>query len=74
LADEFLPVATEQTALSIPKSWQEHAHPERKSFEELAAIYAVQEDSNWPIARAYLVEQRKISSTLVDELHATSRI
>ena len=31
-------------------------HPEKKSFEELAAIYAVRDDSNWPIARAYLIE------------------
>ncbi|MGA7392908.1 MAG: hypothetical protein WBW78_09660, partial [Terrimicrobiaceae bacterium] len=42
-----------------PKGWPEPSRPEKKSFEELAAIYAVREDSNWPLARAYLIEQRK---------------
>ena len=74
LANEFLPLASGQTALSFPKSWQGSSHPEKKSFEELAAIYAVREDSNWPIARNYLIEQRKISPPLVDELHARSSI
>ena len=61
LADEFLPLGTGQTALSFPKRWQESPHAERKSFVQLAALYAVREESNWPIARAYLVEQRKVS-------------
>ena len=74
LADAFLPVATRQTALSFPKSWQESPHPKRKSFEELAAVYAARVDSNWPIARAYLVEQRKISPLLVDEMYAVGSI
>jgi Toprim domain-containing protein/uncharacterized protein DUF3991 len=74
LADAFLPVATRQTALSFPKSWHESPHPKRKSFEELAAVYAARVDSNWPIARAYLVEQRKISPLLVDEMHAVGSI
>jgi Toprim-like/Protein of unknown function (DUF3991) len=69
LADEFLPLASRQPALYFPNSWQESPHAERKSFEQLAALYAVREDSNWPIARAYLVEQRKVSPSLVDELH-----
>ena len=50
-----------QRALSFPKSWQEFPHPKKKSFEELAALYAARVDSNWPTARAYLVEKRKIS-------------
>jgi hypothetical protein len=74
LADEFLPLAAGQTQLSLTKSCQESRHPERKSFEELAAIYAVREDSNWPTARAYLVEGRKIPPPLVDELHARGSI
>jgi hypothetical protein len=74
LANEFLPLASGQTAPSFPNSWQESSHPEKKSFEELAAIYAVREDSNWPIARDYLIEQRKISPPLVDELHARGSI
>ncbi|MGB7792154.1 MAG: toprim domain-containing protein [Terrimicrobiaceae bacterium] len=74
LAKEFLPLAAGQTRLSIPTSWQESPHPERKSFEQPAARYAVREDSNWPIARAYLVEHRRISPALVDELHARGSI
>ena len=74
LADEFLPLATGQTALSFPRSWQESPHAEKKSFEQLAALYAVREESNWPIARAYLVEQRKVSPPLVDELHGRGSI
>ena len=74
LANEFVPLGSGQTALTFPKSWQGSSHPEKKSFEELAAIYAVREDSNWPIARNYLIEQRKISHPLVDELHARGSI
>ena len=74
LADEFLPLAAGQAALSFPRSRQEPPHPEKKSFEELAALYAVRDDSNWPVARAYLVEQRKISAPLVDELHGRGSI
>ena len=29
----------------------------------------MRDDSNWPVAHAYLVEQRKISPPLVDEMH-----
>ena len=74
LAEDFLPLAAGQTALSFPKRWQESPHPERKSFEKLAALYAVREDANWPIARAYLVEQRKIPAPVVDELHGSGSI
>ena len=34
----------------------------------------MREDSNWPLARAYLIEQRKISLPLVDELHARGSV
>jgi Protein of unknown function (DUF3991)/Toprim-like len=34
----------------------------------------VRDDSNWTIARSYLVEQRKISPPVVDELHARGSI
>ena len=74
LADHFRPFVTSQKTLSFPKSSQLPPHPEKKSFEELAAIYAVRDDSGWSIARAYLVEQRKISHPLVDELHARGSI
>jgi Toprim-like len=74
LAEEFLPLGAGRGALSFPRSGQESLHPEKKSFEELAALYAVREDSNWPIARAYLVEKRKIRSPRVDELHGRGSI
>jgi hypothetical protein len=41
LAERFRPFETGQKALSVPKSSQHPPHPEKKSFEELAAIYAV---------------------------------
>jgi hypothetical protein len=48
--------------------------PEKKSFEELIALYAVRDDSNWPVARAYLSETRKIDPAIVDEMHAVGSI
>ena len=38
------------------------------------ARYAVRDDSNWPTARAYLTETRKIDPAIVDELHAVGSI
>ncbi len=38
------------------------------------AKYAVRDDGNWPVARAYLVETRKLEPALVDELHAVGSI
>jgi hypothetical protein len=38
------------------------------------ALYAARDDSNWPIARVYLVEHRRVSVGLVDELHASGSI
>lgn len=54
--------------LSFP---QGNSQPEikRQSFEKLAAKYAIRDDSNWPVARAYLIETRKIPAPLVDDLH-----
>jgi hypothetical protein len=60
LADQFRPLAASQTPLSFPKGSRQFPRQEKKSFEELAAIYAVRDDSKWPIACAYLVEKRKI--------------
>ena len=74
LADQFRPLAASQTRLSFPKSSRQLLHQEKKSFEELAAIYAVRDDTKWPIARAYLVEKRNIAADLVDELHRAGTI
>lgn len=46
----------------------------RRSFEELAAQYAVPSAGNWQVARGYLVETRKIDAALVDELHGRGSI
>lgn len=46
----------------------------RKPFEELAAQYAVPSAGNWPVARDYLVETRKIDPVIVDELHGRGSI
>jgi Protein of unknown function (DUF3991)/Toprim-like len=40
----------------------------------MMARYAVRDDSNWPVARAYLTETRKIDPAIVDELHAVGSI
>lgn len=74
LADEFRPLAAAQSDLSVPSSLRSQPATGKKSFEELAAIYAVRDDSNWPVARAYLTETRKIDPAIVDELHAVGSI
>ncbi len=74
LADQVRSLAASQTSLSFPKSSRQLPHQEKKSFEELATIYAVRDDTKWPIARAYLVEKRKIAADLVDELHREGAI
>ena len=74
LADEFRPLAAGQANLSFPRSSRNESAPEKKSFEELIALYAVRDDSNWPVARAYLSETRKIDPAIVDGLHAVGSI
>ena len=74
LADEFRPLAAAQSEVSFPRSLRSQPATAKKSFEELAAIYAVRDDSNWPVARAYLTETRKIDPAIVDELHAVGSI
>jgi hypothetical protein len=74
LADEFRPLAAGQVSLSFPSSSGCQTAPEKKSFEELIAFYAVRDDSNWPIARGYLSETRRIDPAIVDEMHAVGSI
>lgn len=74
LATQFQPLAASQTALSFPSSIRKQSPPKKKPFEELAAVYAVRDDSNWPVARAYLVDKRQINTEIVDELHAAGLI
>src|SRR5262245_5980899 len=56
LADEFRPLVATQSNLSFPSSLRS----QKKPFEELMARYALRDDSNWPVARTYLTETRKI--------------
>ena len=70
LADEFRPLAVSQSDLSFHGSLRSR----KKPFEELMALYAVRDDSNWPVARTYLTEMRKIDPAIVDELHAVGSI
>jgi Toprim-like/Protein of unknown function (DUF3991) len=74
LVDDFRPLAAAQSDLSFPSSFRSRPATAKKSFEELAAIYAVREDSNWPVARAYLTEKRGIDPAIVDELHAVGSV
>src|SRR4029453_15354105 len=60
LADEFRPLSAGQSDLSFSSSPRSQPATGKKSFEELAAIYAVRDDPNWRVARAYLTETRKI--------------
>ena len=71
LAEQFRPFAAGQSDHSFPRSPQPQPALIRKPFAELMALYAARDDSNWPVARAYLVERRKISADLVDRLHAS---
>jgi hypothetical protein len=52
---KFRPLAAGPSDLSFPSSSQRQPPPAKKPFEELMALYAARDDSNWPIARAYLV-------------------
>lgn len=64
LAQGFRPL---ETGLAFPPG-KTHAD-KRRPFEELVTQYAIPSTSNWPIARDYLVETRKLDPILVDELH-----
>lgn len=69
LAEGFRPTGA---GLVFPPS--KGTEERRRPFEELAAQYAVPSIGNWPVARDYLVETRKIDPILVDELHGRGSI
>lgn len=60
--------------LAFPEERRNGADSHRASFEELAAKYAVPSRMNWPLARDYLIETRKIDPALVDTLHEQGAI
>lgn len=72
LAHHFGPGAASRPGLSFPRRNADESN--RLPFPQLMAKYAVRDDHNWPIARAYLLETRKLEPALVDELHAVGSI
>jgi hypothetical protein len=72
LANQFWPMAASRPGIAFPAG--KPAESDRLPFPQLMARYAARDDSNWPIARAYLVETRKIEPTIVDELHGRGSI
>jgi hypothetical protein len=63
-----------EIGLSFPIERHIPSQQERRPFHELAARYAVPNEANWPISRAYLVETRGIDPAIVDDLHAVGTI
>ena len=72
LTHQFRSIAFAGQGVAFPSG--KSAESERLPFPELMARYAVRDDSNWPVARAYLVETRRIEPAIVDELHAVGSI
>ncbi len=72
LTNEFRPSAVARPGIVFPPGKPNES--DRMPFSQLMAKYAVRDDGNWPIARSYLVETRKIEPAIVDELHATGSI
>lgn len=75
LADQFRPLAaTQRQETEPPAEKLTSREPARRPFHELVAKYAVRDDANWPVARAYLVEKRGVCGAVVDKLHETGSI
>jgi len=66
LAERFQPTVG---GLAFPENRVREVLSTRRSFEELASQYAVPSESNWPIARDYLVKTRGLDPDLIDPLH-----
>lgn len=72
LASRFRSLMAIHPGIAFPTG--KPAESDRLPFPQLIAKYAARDDSNWPIARAYLVETRKIEAAIVDELHDVGSI
>lgn len=72
LANQFRPAITLRQGIEFPPG--KPSERERLPFPQLMAKYAIRDDDNWPAARAYLVEARKVDPAIVDELHAVGSI
>jgi hypothetical protein len=60
-------VDTVEPSVSSPR-------PPKESFTNLAAQFAIRDDTRWPLARNYLLQTRRLPSDLVDHLHQASDI
>ena len=74
LAEEFPRSATVQHGAFRSFHPLRYSQPQRAPFLELASRYAIRDDSNWPFARAYLVETRRIAGEVIDRLHDVGSI
>lgn len=72
LTNEFRPSAVARPGIVFPPGKPNES--DRMPFSQLMEKYAVRDDGNWPIARSYIIETRKIEPAIVDELHATGSI
>ena len=72
LAHQFRPLVAPRSGITFPPGKPDDS--ERLPFSQLMAKYAVRDENNWPMARAYLVETRKIEPGLVDECHKAGTI
>jgi hypothetical protein len=64
LQKDFQGISPAEIGLSFPIERHIRSGQERRPFHELAARYAVPNEANWPIARAYLVETRGMNPSL----------
>jgi hypothetical protein len=67
-------ISPAEIGLSFPIERYIRSGQECRPFHELAARYAVPDEANWPIVRAYLVETRGIDPAIVDDFHAVGTI
>jgi len=74
LASGFQSVGRGDIGLSFPPGQRRKSEQKRKPFHQWVAKYAVCDEANWPIARAYLVETRKIEPAIVDQMHEIGSI
>jgi hypothetical protein len=78
LSDRFLGgrAPSQQPPLPFPVAPRTSTPSEEKrlSFSELQKLYAIRDDSRWPLARDYLTQVRKLDGAAVDKLHSQNLI
>jgi hypothetical protein len=74
LAARFAILGHSYLEVPIPVSQKPISEEKRESFESLMERLGKRDDSQWEIARQYLIERRCIDFQLVDQLHAEGKI